>query len=159
MVRGINHVLVKRSKDKAEWQPAVLSDPEIADAKILDTWFDRSHSPASQAPEISIPGGVPTGKNVPDTTWGVFRAWGLPSEQTIREYVEGSARSSDAFAITEQQLTDRLTADLVGRIEGGGEDQGLLKVGIQEKVRDVVSRKCSTISEGGVSYLKWKSDK
>lgn len=160
MVRGINHVLVHRSKDKAQWQPASLSDPSISDDKILTTWFDRSQLPASKAPTIEIPGGVPSGgPNAADANWGVFRAWGLPSEQTIREYVEGSARSSDAFAITEQQLKERLLADLVGRIEGNGEDVGLLKVGIEAKVRDVVARKCTTLSEGGVSYLKWKSSK
>jgi 3-hydroxyisobutyryl-CoA hydrolase len=159
MIKGIEHVLVHRSKEKADWSPASLSDPAISEEKIEETFFDRTKSPAKDAPVIEIPGGTPASSKAADSTWGVFRAWGLPSEQTIKEYVEGSAKTSGAFALTQEELQERLLGDLAAKIDVSLEDLGQFKLGVLDKVRDVVSRKCTTVNEAGVAYLKWKSSK
>lgn len=159
MITGITHVLIKRSKDKAVWNPSSLSDPSISDAKIEEIWFDRTQPIAKNAPEITIPGGTPSGPKSADSTWGVFRAWGLPSEETIKEYVLGSAKTSDAFAITQKELEERLMSDLAAKIDVNLEDLGQFKVGVTEKVRDVVARRCEVVKDGDAAYLKWKSEK
>lgn len=80
-----------------------------------------------------------------DTTWDKFRQYGLPSEQRLRDYVEGSAPGSGAFALKEEELLDRvLDGHAVERREE-----------FHARVKSVVATHCEKDGEG---YLKWKQD-
>lgn len=153
MVDSIFHKLIDKQKTTPTWKPADINDPSISDESILPTWFDRATSSLlSTAPSMKDTSGDRT--TVP---WGQFRAWGLPSEAVIKSYVDGSARGSGAFALTEEQVKEALVADLSEKFEMHAELAGEWKEGLRERVSEVVQRRC-TVEEGHTSkYLKWKS--
>jgi hypothetical protein len=157
MFAGVDQVLVHKSKEPAAWDPKDLDDPRIEEGKLATTWFDRARSDVlSAAPELSIQ--APEGG---DELWGKFRAWGLPSEQVIQGYIDGSRSSSDAFALTRTELKDRLWADLVSERELTESARGVqaFKEEVERKVEEVCDRQCvlSGGDEGneGKKYLKW----
>lgn len=78
-----------------------------------------------------------------DTTWGQFRKYGLPSEEMIKAYVDGSAPGSGAFKIKEEELIQRV-------LDNG---EGERRAEILQRVKDVLTRYCQTDAEG---YLGWK---
>jgi 3-hydroxyisobutyryl-CoA hydrolase len=80
-----------------------------------------------------------------DTTWGKFREFGLPSEQKLRDMVEGSAPGSGAFALKEKELIDRV-------LEGHAAER---RQEFEKRVQDVVKTHCERDEEG---YLRWKQD-
>lgn len=182
MVNGVSHVLITKGAKKPmtwdapkelypneppayegaqgpAWEPASLDDPRLAEDRVARTWFDRERSPVlKNAPVLA-------GFNAADALlssmradklWGQFRAWGLPSEAMIKQFVEGSAKSSDAFALTQKELTDRLVRSLCERFETQELSAGF-KQGIEDVVQEVVSRKCEVQQEKGQGYLRWKS--
>lgn len=78
-----------------------------------------------------------------DSTWGQFRKYGLPSEEIVKAYVDGSAPQSGAFKVKEEELIQRIVD---GRESERREE-------IVQRVKEVVERYCETDAEG---YLGWK---
>jgi hypothetical protein len=157
MFAGVDQVLVHKSKEPAAWDPKELDDPRIEEKKLATTWFDRAKSDVlSAAPHLSLQ--APEGG---DELWGKFRMWGLPSEQVIQSYIDGSRSSSDAFALTRTELKQRLWADLVSERELSEGAKGVpeFKKEVERKVEEVCDRQC--VLAGGeegkeeAKYLKW----
>ncbi|KAJ9117985.1 hypothetical protein QFC20_000266 [Naganishia adeliensis] len=157
MFAGVDQVLVHKSKEPAAWDPKELDDPRIEEKKLATTWFDRAKSDVlSAAPQLSLQ--APEGG---DELWGKFRMWGLPSEQVIQSYIDGSRSSSDAFALTRAELKQRLWADLVSERElsEGAKGVAEFKKEVERKVEEVCDRQC--VLAGGeegkeeAKYLKW----
>ena len=68
------------------------------------------------------------------------RRFGLPSEVDIRSVVRGDSPSSDGKALTLDELVERVEKAWNG------------KVGVRQKVTEVVERQCTKDKNG---YLKW----
>ncbi|KAJ9120622.1 hypothetical protein QFC22_002551 [Naganishia vaughanmartiniae] len=156
MFAGVDQVLVHKSKEPAAWDPATLDDPRLEEGKLQTTWFDRKKSTTlDAAPELGLL--PPTGG---EHLWGTFRAWGLPSEQSVQEYITGSRSSSDAFALTRTELKQRLWSDLVTErgLDESASGVQQFKAEVEAKVEEVCERQCVLEGEGeaeGKKYLKW----
>lgn len=64
----------------------------------------------------------------------------LPTEDNIRDVVTGEAKGSGQYAMKEDEIVKKLVKQWKG------------KVGVEEKVREVLKRRC-TVGEG--ETLKW----
>lgn len=184
MVNGVSHVLMTKGAKRPmtwpipadlypgeppaedtslpeppKWSPDNLND--LSEDKVAKTWFDRERSPIlKNAPNLD---GFDANQSLlssmrVDKLWGQFRAWGLPSEVIIKQFVEGSAKSSDAFALTEQELEQRLIANLCERMETSAESLGSgFSQSVRDQIKEIVKRKCEIIKEEkGPAYLRWK---
>jgi hypothetical protein len=152
MVNSIFHKLIEKKKETPTWVPATLDDPTLDESKLMTTYFDREKSEvlaiAPLIEEISEDDGK--------STWGTFRAWGIPSESAIKSYVDGSAKGSGAFALTEEQLKRRLIRQLAERFELDIKSNAEWASGIEARVSDVVARCCEVEQGHEEKYLRWK---
>lgn len=160
MVDSIFHKLIEKKKDIHPWSPSDINDPSLDEKHLAKTWFDRSKSSVlAEAPTLDDPTDAAAHPASSNIKWGQFRTWGIPSEALIKSYIDGSARGSAAFALTEKDLVQRVTSDLADRLEIDANATGQEKwvKGIEERIRDVVER--CTVAEPGdhkEKYLKWK---
>ncbi len=154
MVRGIKALLIDKPKKAPEWSPSTLDDPKISESTILKEWYNReSSSLLKNAPMMT---GNPSTEEIKAKRFtNMFREWGLPSENTIKKYVDGTAKTSGAFALTAKELEDRCINEMTQRMGTGVQDQGRLLIGLREKVAEVVQRKCK-VRDGQEGYLQWK---
>ncbi|KAH9079265.1 ClpP/crotonase [Lactarius deliciosus] len=128
---GVTSVIVEKVKSRPAWSPASLSQVDVA--KLESTFF----RPGANPPQLMLPEALR--KPHPPTT--SFLRYGLPAENEVQALVEGRHASSGSGALTLQELIVK-AEDL----RGG-------KHGVAEKVREVVSRRCTADKDG---YLKWK---
>lgn len=156
MVNSIFHKLIEKKKEIPTWVPASLDDPSLDEQEIMTTWFDRSKS--------EVLGKAPLMAEVEDpavkgdqSAWGQYRAWGIPSEEVVKSYVTGSAKGSGAFALTEEQLKQRIVRHTAERFEIDAKVETEWAEGIRERVRDVVERCCEVEEGHDEKYLRWKS--
>lgn len=143
-ITGVSAVLVDRIKTRPEWSPSSISDPSLSPKSIEKNFFNPSSPHHQSMPKLEFKpaSSLTDGK---DTTWDKFRQYGLPSEQRLRDLVEGSAPGSGAFALKEEELIDRVS-------DGNAVER---KQEFKERVRSVVATHCEKDEEG---YLKWKQD-
>lgn len=159
MVNGITSKLVKKDKVQV-WSPPDLDDPSISDDTILETWTDPSKSKIL-APAPVMGNVVPSssGGERRENLWGMYRVWGLPTEEVIRSYVDGSAKSSGAFALTEEQLKEKLIRDLADKLEVNVSDEAYWQQGVRDRVKEVVERCCVMAdTDSNEKYLKWAKE-
>lgn len=143
-ITGVSAVLVDRIKTRPEWQPSSITDSSLSPKSIDSSFFNPESKHHQSMPQLEFKpvSSLTTGK---DTTWGRFREYGLPSEQLLRDLVEGSAPGSGAFALREQELIDRV-------LDGHAPER---KAEFEKRVKAVVSTHCEQDKEG---YLRWKHD-
>lgn len=140
---GVTHVLIKKENDtRASWKPSTLS--EVTDRAIDDHFF-KTPAPFDEpkVPALSLAFRADPNRRA-ERPYKDYphRRYGLPRESDIRDAVSGDAPSSDGRAVTVEELTKRLEKEWNG------------KVGVRQKVVEVVARKCDTDKNG---YLKWVS--
>ncbi|KAH9004996.1 ClpP/crotonase [Lactarius hatsudake] len=128
---GVTSVIVEKVKSRPAWSPASLSQVDVAK---LESAFFR---PGANPPQLMLPEALRK-PHPPPTS---FLRYGLPAENEVQALVEGRHASSGSGALTLQELIVK-AEDL----RGG-------KHGVAEKVREVVSRRCTADKDG---YLKWK---
>ncbi|KAH9001418.1 ClpP/crotonase [Lactarius akahatsu] len=128
---GVTSVIVEKVKSRPAWSPASLSQVDVAK---LEAAFFR---PGANPPQLMLPEALHK-PHPPPTS---FLRYGLPAENEVQALVEGRHASSGSGALTLQELIVK-AEDL----RGG-------KHGVAEKVREVVSRRCTADKDG---YLKWK---
>ncbi|KAH9180399.1 ClpP/crotonase [Lactarius sanguifluus] len=128
---GVTSVIVEKVKSRPAWSPASLSQVDVAK---LEAAFFR---PGANPPRLMLPEALHK-PHPPPTS---FLRYGLPAENEVQALVEGRHASSGSGALTLQELIVK-AEDL----RGG-------KHGVAEKVREVVSRRCTADKDG---YLKWK---
>lgn len=133
-----------RIKTRPEWKPSSISDASLSSGKIEKNFFNPSSPHHQSMPRLEFKP-VSSSTEGKDTTWGRFRQYGLPSEQRLRELVEGSAPGSGAFALKEGELIDRV-------LDGHAAER---KGEFEARVRAVVATHCEEDKEG---YLRWKQD-
>ncbi|ORX36633.1 putative 3-hydroxyisobutyryl-CoA hydrolase [Kockovaella imperatae] len=146
-VTGVSSLLIEKSRDRPHWQPNDISDPAVSPADIKAKFFDLKGEIKEHRPELDLqPPSVSEKTKGPDSTWGQFGRYGLPSQLEVMAKVEGYAPSAGAFKVTEAELIDRVLDDR-------GESGGPRETEMQAKVKDLVSRLCE-VKEGG--YLDWR---
>ncbi|KAL8291820.1 hypothetical protein RQP46_002078 [Phenoliferia psychrophenolica] len=130
---GVTALLIE--KRPPVWSPPTLS--AVSDSSILSTFFS-SPPPFSNPPlppiSFATPGG-PAYKAYPHARFS------LPSEEEIRAFVVGEAKGSGDHALNRSDLIGKVAATRAG------------KVGVKEKVDEVIRRKCEVGQDG---YLKWR---
>lgn len=130
---GVTHVLVDRSKDRAAWQPAALEDVSLESVRAT---FFSNPPPFANPPLPRLTFGKGGGQAYKTYPW----SFGLPTEAEVKDVVTGDAKGAGDLAKTAEEVV----AWFVSRRKG--------KVGVDEKVREVLSRKTKA-GEGGV--LRW----
>ncbi|KAL7341933.1 3-hydroxyisobutyryl-CoA hydrolase [Rhodotorula toruloides] len=141
---GVTELLIKKNKpevQRPEWQPATLS--QVTDDHIQKTFF--AHPPPFTNPPLPklnlsrmqrAQGAYPTYRVSPHAKWL------LPTERDVEKVVKGEDAGSDEYAVTRQEVVERLVARWRG------------KVGVAEKVEEVLSRKTVVAEQ---DTLKWVS--
>ncbi|GAA5978219.1 hypothetical protein JCM10908_004277 [Rhodotorula pacifica] len=138
---GVTDLLIRKIKPEDQrpaWKPATLE--EVSDKHIQETFF--AHPPPFKNPPLpkldfsrkNRPGAYAAYKNSPHAKWA------LPSEREIEKIVKGEDAGSNGYAVTKQEVIDRL----LHRTNG--------KVGVKEKVEEVLRRKTIVAEE---QTLKW----
>ncbi|KAF9918909.1 hypothetical protein BX616_004418 [Lobosporangium transversale] len=124
---GVKALLIEKTL-KPKWSPATVED--VDREQMLGVYF------RNQAPKpLSLSS---------TTTWSEYpyRRYGLPSENEIRKIVTGEAQGSGPLQLTVDEVVDVCVK------KSGG------KIGVREKVLEVLSRK---VSKGPQGELKWNN--
>lgn len=137
-ITGIQSVLVKKEKDvRPDWSPATI---EEITPKIVARFFDPESPFLRDVPSLNLPAELVSGT--------IANPWkyALPSEDEIRSLVLGSHVSGGGLAFTLEELLARFAEMRPG------------KMGVKEKVLEVVQRKCELTdnNDGNRVWLKWK---
>ncbi|KAL7421630.1 3-hydroxyisobutyryl-CoA hydrolase [Cryptotrichosporon argae] len=135
---GVTHLLIEKASSRAPWSPSALDDAALSPAAIKAAFLTRGAE--SAAPELALDP-APVKREGPDSTWGRFRAHGLPSEATVRAWVEGDSPNAGAFKVKEHELLDRL-------VKAGPRAHEE-----RRRAAEIVARHCEKDDEG---YLNWK---
>ncbi|KAG0356182.1 hypothetical protein BGZ54_000814 [Gamsiella multidivaricata] len=122
---GVRALLIEKTLDP-KWQPATIE--EVDREQMLGTYF------RNQAPKPLSLSSTATWKEYP------YKRYGLTSEDEIRKIVTGEAQGSGPLQLTAEEV-----ADVCVKKSGG-------KIGVREKVLEVLSRKVTKGTEG---ELKW----
>ena len=136
---GVTEVLIKKNRDtRPAWSPSTLE--EIPDSKIRSDFFEKKSPFLSSTPKLTIPDYL-----LPIRESNPMR-YALPTEAQIGELVMGSHSTSGHTSITLEELISKLET-----LRNG-------KMGIREKVTEVVNRKCKIVDnkDGNYQWLSWK---
>ncbi|KAG8937312.1 hypothetical protein FRC02_000082 [Tulasnella sp. 418] len=139
-VTGVTAVLVDKEKGTPSWSPSGLD--EISHAQVLTSFFDSASPFLQNTPSATF------SNNNDKATSSVKMdpmAYSLPSEVELRQIIQGSHQFSASTAYN--------LDDLIGRFR-----QLRPKHGVEEKIREVVARKCELVpaTEQQQAYLQWK---
>ncbi|KAF9203701.1 hypothetical protein BGZ49_006138 [Haplosporangium sp. Z 27] len=124
-VEGVKALLIEKTL-KPQWDPATVED--VDREQILGVYF-RNQPPKA----LSLSNNI-TWKEYP------FRQYALPSENEIRKIVTGESQGSGPLQLTAEEVVDVCVK------KSGG------KIGVREKVIEVLSRK---VTSGPDGELKW----
>lgn len=133
---GAKHILIDKNRvDRAPWFPATLEEVNVADLKKI---FFSSPAPFDHPPVPPFP--------VSDRAYSQYphARFSLPSEKAIRSVVRGEDPASGSGAPSLANVVE-----ILQRKWGG-------KVGVKEKVEEVVARQCK-VDDG--KWLTWPSGK
>ena len=136
-ITGVKAVIVDRTKERPNWSPASLND---VSAQIVANFFDPKSPYLSSAPEIANPAELTSGTKLNPMKYA------LPSEEEIGSVVTGSHASGGGVGIRFDELLKRFAELRPG------------KLGVKEKVYEVVQRRCEVTDNGDGNrvWLKWK---
>ncbi|KPV75729.1 uncharacterized protein RHOBADRAFT_13973, partial [Rhodotorula graminis WP1] len=142
---GVTDLLINKRKpeqgERPSWSPATLKD--VSDADIQRSFF-ASPPPFSNPPVPNLRL-AQLRKSRPVTPLAPYKQsphakWALPSERDVEKIVKGEDAGSDDYAVTRNEVVERLV-----RRSGG-------KVGVREKVEEVLKRKTVLADE---QTIKW----
>ncbi|KAF8925618.1 hypothetical protein BGZ58_000644 [Dissophora ornata] len=122
---GVKALLIEKSLNP-QWKPATIED--VDREQMLGVYF------RNQAPKPLSLSNTVSWREYP------YRRYGLPSENDIRMIVTGEAQGSGPLQLTADEV-----ADVCVKKSGG-------KIGVREKVLEVLSRK---VTKGHEGELKW----
>ena len=135
---GVKAVLVDRIKERPNWSPAGLND---VSAQTVANFFEPNSPYLTLAPELTIPPELTSG-----TRLNPIMKYALPSEEEIGSVVTGSHATGGGVGIRVEELLKKF-----GELRPG-------KLGVKEKIYEVVQRRCSVTdnADGNQVWLKWK---
>lgn len=129
-------MLITKKKGRPEWKPPTLE--EVTDESIKKTFF--SHPPPFSNPPLPKLQFRHKAASRPYKQYP-HAHYSLPSENAIKDVVTGEARGSGQYAVTANEVVQHFVKSSNG------------KVGVEDKVRDVIARKCTV--QNNDSTLKW----
>ena len=129
-------MLVEKSKERPKWSPSSINDVSLA---TVSRFFDQNSPFLKDAPAFELP-------DIGSGTISNPLKYALPSEEEIGSVVKGSHASGGGLSMRLDEVLARF-ADL----RPG-------KVGVKEKVLEVVERCCVVTdnADGNRVWLKWK---
>jgi 3-hydroxyisobutyryl-CoA hydrolase len=138
---GVRAVIIEKTKGRPAWSPSTVA--EVDDTDVALKFFGQYSPENGTAASIEIPADV----EVDASKAGSPMRYALPTEAEIKLLVKGSHGTSGSSALTKDELVQKavkLSKD---------------KMGVREKILDVVARKCVEVTEDGdpVKYLRWKN--
>ncbi|KAF4614630.1 hypothetical protein D9613_003181 [Agrocybe pediades] len=135
--KGVETVIVKKSKERPEWSPATLRE---VTPSIVSNFFDPKSPYLKEAPTLSLPEELTSG------TISNPLKYALPTEEEIGSVVTGSHASGGGLGLRFEELLTRFAELRPG------------KMGVKEKIIDVVQRRCELTdnADGNRVWLKWK---
>ena len=138
---GVSAVLLEKIPGRPAWSPATLKEVDQTD--VIAKFFYQFSPENATAPSITLPEHL----NLQLSKTSSPMEFSLPTEAEIKELITGSHTSSGGTTITQAELVQKLEALRRG------------KMGIREKVADVVSRRCIEESDNssGAIWLKWRN--
>ena len=125
-----------KESERPLWSPANLND---VSAEVVANFFEPGSPYLTMAPELTIPLDL-----TPPTVKPVDHAkYALPSEEEIGSKVTSHASGR---GIQYEELLQKFTEQRPG------------KLGVKEKIHEVVQRRCEVIEDwnGNKIWLKWK---
>ena len=125
-------VIVDRIETRPNWSPARLEDVSV---EIVAKFFEPKSPYLTMAPEVTIPAELTSGTKVNPAKYA------LPSEEEIGSAVTGSKPSG-------QILYDDLLKKFMEQQPG--------KIGVKEKILEVVQRRCEVKNDGNRVWLTWR---
>ena len=137
---GVRAVLIEKTKGRPAWSPPTLAEIKLDE---IHTKFFGQYSPENgTAPALEVPQGI----EVNTSKTGNPMRFALPTEVEIRQLVRGDHPASGGSALTKKQLIEKVMSFHMG------------KMGVREKVLDVIERKCVEVANVGddEKYLKWR---
>ncbi|KAF9482807.1 3-hydroxyisobutyryl-CoA hydrolase [Pholiota conissans] len=134
---GVKAVLVEKTKERPQWEPSTFKEVNSA---MVSRFFDSTSPFLADAPSLELPAEIATG------TISNPLKYALPTEEEIGSVVMGSHASGGGLGVRLDEVVARF-ADL----RPG-------KVGVKEKVIEVVQRRCEVTdnADGNRVWLKWK---
>lgn len=134
---GIRAVIVEKTKERPNWSPATIQE---VTPDIIAKFFEPKSPFLTDVPSLSLPAELTSGT--------ISNPWkyALPTEEEIGSLVTGSHASGGGLAFTLDELLARFEEMRPG------------KIGVKEKVLEVVQRKCELTDnkDGNRVWLKWK---
>lgn len=124
-------------QQRAAWSPSTLA--EVSDASITKNFF-ANPPPFSNPPLSGLPFRHVQAKGARPYKAYPHARYSLPTEDNIRDVVTGDAKGSGQYAMKEDEIVKKLLKQWQG------------KVGVEEKVREVLSRRTKA---GEGETLKW----
>ncbi|KAI0345300.1 3-hydroxyisobutyryl-coenzyme A hydrolase [Trametopsis cervina] len=139
-ITGVTAVLIDKIKERPAWHPATVK--EVDDVDIQATFFGKFNPEEGTAPSIELSDKL----NLEPSKTGSPMLYTLPTEEEVMQLVTGSHRSSGGTSLTAGELVQKLEKMRKG------------KIGVREKVLEVVSRRCveEVDKASGIRYLRWK---
>jgi 3-hydroxyisobutyryl-CoA hydrolase len=136
---GVKAVLQERLKGRPAWTPSTLE--EVSEDQVIRDFFADSPYTA-KAPRLS------SKENLPQASRNSMR-FALPTEDEIHAVVSGSHATGGNTGLTLPELITKF------------EDLRGVKVGLKEKISEVVSRQCEVVDngDGNFVWLKWQPKK
>ncbi|ORY59438.1 3-hydroxyisobutyryl-CoA hydrolase [Leucosporidium creatinivorum] len=135
---GVTHTLIEKKKtERAPWTPATLA--EVTDSSITKTFFG-SPPPFKNPPLSKLSFHHTQAKGARPYKMYPHAGFSLPTEDNIRDVVTGEAKGSGQFAMKEDEIVKKIVKQWKG------------KVGVEQKVREVLKRRCQV---GQGETLKW----
>ncbi|KAF7311354.1 3-hydroxyisobutyryl-CoA hydrolase, mitochondrial [Mycena kentingensis (nom. inval.)] len=135
-VTGVTAVLVDKTKERPDWKPSSLD--EVSD-EIVDRFFSPHSMYIQDAPKINLEelGRHPNAKRQ--------LRFALPSENDIREVITGEDPASGDMGFTLDDVLEHF------------HDQRGGKIGVGDKILEVVRRKTSVVDneDGNYVWLRW----
>jgi 3-hydroxyisobutyryl-CoA hydrolase len=128
---GITAVLIEKTQGRPDWSPDNLND--VSDT-IIGRFFEEDSNYLRSMPILTPPDFLSDGMQNP-------MKFALPSEDTIRRVVKSNA-SKDPITLSDLlAYFDDLTSG---------------KQGVEEKVLEIVRRKCDVTGSQGSEVVNWK---
>ncbi|KAH9821132.1 ClpP/crotonase-like domain-containing protein [Melampsora americana] len=136
-VTGVNHLLVKKEKTRAAWNPNTLEEVNLESLKR--TFFSAKAPSTTHLPSpIYLSTTIKPYKTYPHSNYS------LPTEALIKDYVVGNTKESGSFALTKKEVVNVLQKKWIN------------KIGVKEKVLEVLGRRTTERGEKEGKVLKWE---
>ncbi|KAG0148991.1 hypothetical protein CROQUDRAFT_131532 [Cronartium quercuum f. sp. fusiforme G11] len=137
LVTGVQHLLINKKKSRPDWKPNKLEEVNLKD--IQNNFFSLKSIPTTThlLPFIHIPTHRKPFKTYPHLNYS------LPNEEIVKNYVLGKHKDSSSFALNKNELIKLIQSKYPN------------KIGVKEKIEDILFRLSFESSEKEGKVLKW----